>query len=129
MCIRDRSKKVYTTLAVLFVIWCFSAICLHWNKTSRNEIIFKDYGTVLGVEYIRSGKYSAYFRITTDKVVWDSINIRNFPDDNVRVGDILSEQIIITQDSAKYYICKNGMCSQISTCYSWMPCFNKYEKG
>lgn len=79
------------------------------------------------MEFVRSGRHSAYFHVVTNKVQFDEIDITDFPDGKIKVGDTIFLQTVLTKKSAKVSYCKGGLCQPHSTCYSWQPCFSSYQ--
>lgn len=87
----------------------------------------EDWGVVQHMEFVRSGRHSAYFHVITNKVQFDEIDITDFPDGKIKVGDTIFLQTVLTKKSAKVSYCKGGLCQPHSTCYGWQPCFSSYQ--
>lgn len=87
----------------------------------------EDWGVVQHMEFVRSGRHSAYFHVITNNVQFDEIDITDFPDGKIKVGDTIFLQTVLTKKSAKVSYCKGGLCQPHSTCYSWQPCFSSYQ--
>lgn len=66
--------------------------------------------------------------MTTDKYVFKALDITDFPHDNLKEGDRIQLKTVLYQKSAITYYVRNNLQTPISSCYSWIPCFNKYEK-
>ena len=93
------------------------------EDTYRRE----DWGVVKSLELVRAAKRRTYFKVTTDKYNFSELDITDFPDDKIVVGDRLFKQTKINSKVVNVSMCKNDMCMAHSTCYWWMPCFNEYE--
>ncbi len=87
----------------------------------------QDMGKIQSMDFVRASSGNAYFKVVTDKFVFDELEITQFPGDKVIVGDVIFEQVKLTEDAAHRSACKNDTCREISVCYSWMPCFKKHK--
>lgn len=93
------------------------------------QVIIKDYGRVTQMAFVRHTKSAAYFHVTTDRVTWNELDITLYPDESVKIGDNLFEKTVLSKSLAQTYMCKNNLCQPYGICYSWMPCFNRYEQN
>lgn len=101
-----------------------------WSATDANDkpiYLRNDWGVVQSIEFVRKVKSSRYYKVTTDKVVFHEVDVTDFPDGKVTIGDIIFEQNQLQSRVVKTSHCKNDMCLAVASCYSWMPCFDEYE--
>ena len=122
---------------VTFAILCLILVGCTPNKESAGgsssghaqevQYLRDNWGVVKSIEFVRSRKHSAYFRVTTDKVVFDELDVRNFPGEKLVVGDVIFYQTKMSSNEVNTSYCRNDMCQPSGSCYWWMPCFNRYE--
>lgn len=96
-------------------------------QPSEDTYLREDWGVVKSLEFVRAGKSSVHFKVATDKYDFSELDITDFPDDKIVVGDRLFKQTKMNSKVVNVSMCKNDMCMAHSSCYWWMPCFNKYE--
>lgn len=91
------------------------------------HVKFDHWGSVKSVNPVRKTKGNDYQRVVTTKVIFSEFNVKSFPDGFVSVGDVIGQEVRITQYKATTRLCKNGRCVPYGVCYSLMPCFKKYD--
>ena len=93
------------------------------------EVIYKDWGTIKKIsDKCQSSKHSLRCKVTTDKFVFNELDITDFPNDNLKEGDHIQLKTVIYKKSAMTYYVRNNSQTLRGSCFSWMPCFNQYEK-
>jgi hypothetical protein len=98
------------------------------SRTDGTSFFQDDWGTVQKLELVRKAKRHTYYRVVTDKVFFDSINIEAFPGRQIAIGDQIFSNTGVNERKATVQYCRNDTCIGHSTCYSWMRCFEKYER-
>lgn len=116
-------NKFYLILAILTLLGCKD----NTKPDEPVQYLNEYWGNVTSLTFVRAGKNSAYFNVVTDKYVFSELDITEFPEGKVIVGDAIFRQTKLSSSSAEINMCKNNTCVSHSICYSLMPCFNKYE--
>lgn len=111
----------------LFLAACSISGCIEPSEPAIAHSFKDDWGVVKKIEFVRSGAHSAYFHVVTDKVTFSEIDITDFPDGKIKVGDLIYRQTVLSSKSANISYCKGVICQAHSTCYSWQPCFSSYK--
>lgn len=114
-------------LSIILVINLISGCDVRPTDIDSSSIK-EDWGTVKSTEFIKKTKHSIYYKITTDKFIFDKMDIKQFPNDSIIVGQKLFKQTVLNSQSANVSLCSDNLCQPHSVCYSWMPCFNFYEE-
>lgn len=83
-----------------------------------------EYGTVERVSNCKAGKYSYRCSVDTNLNSY-YMNLANFPDNSVIIGDILFLQKENFGTRVEISTCKNNLCSNTGVCFWWMPCFSR----
>lgn len=92
------------------------------------KVIYKDWGTISSIDNCKSSKYSLRCEVITDKYTFNSLDITDFPNDYLKVGDHIQFKTVIYQKSYNTYHVRNNLQLIRGVCYSWMPCFSDYEQ-
>lgn len=111
----------------LFVTVFFISGCTELSEQVIAQSFKDDWGIVKEIEFVRSGTHSAYFRVVTDKVNFSEIDITDFPNGKIKVGDSIYRLTELSTKKADVSYCKGANCQAHSTCYSWQPCFSSYK--
>lgn len=121
-------KQLLSGIALVSLLVLTSACApASTSPETDGHVITESWGTVKHMTFIRHTKSAAYFKVQTDSVTFDSLDITSFPGERIDIGDKIFLQTTLTSGSASTSMCKNNTCLLRSVCYSWMPCFNKYE--
>jgi hypothetical protein len=130
-------KNIYQYLYSPFFIGIFIFALLAsffyyivFPKPDSNEeftTIYKDWGIVSSIEYCRNSKYSLRCKVTTDKFIFNDLDITDFPSNLLVKGDEIGQLTKLFNKSSQTYLVSNKEMISISSCFNWMPCFNQYS--
>jgi hypothetical protein len=80
-------------------------------------------GVVVSVTGCDKSKYSLYCLVET--TAWRKrLDITDYPGEYVTIGDTLSWRNVYYEGRREQHMCRNDRCWSLSTCYSWMPCYD-----
>lgn len=129
----NSSTKIVLTYFVLPVGLVVFFLLFLFQKPAEGEspvrIINKDWGTVTSIESCRKTKHSLYCRVETTKVVFNEIDITDFPHNNLKEGDSISFRVDIFEKSYHTYYIRNNWSISTSSCFWFMPCFDNYDEA
>lgn len=108
---------------------CAEAPAEQLTVIDNSHVTFEEWGVVKHVTPIRKTKRNDYQRIETDKVVFNEINVKSFPDGYVQAGDVIGQEVRFTESKVNIKLCKNGLCIPYSVCYKMMRCFEQYQSA
>lgn len=80
-------------------------------------------GKVLQIDNCRSSKSSLRCNVVTDKWIFKSIDITDFPGSIVSVNDNVVAMWKKNNLREEFFLCKNDKCTPQSSCEWWMPCY------
>lgn len=113
---------------VLIVVLVLSVISLYYYKRpdiiSPSIVTHSSYGIVKRVSDCHVGKHSYRCRVETDLSVYYEMDVSDFPNEFVEIGDHLFIERINDGREINSSLCKNDKCTLNGVCYWWMPCFN-----
>lgn len=114
------------------IIFCISLILLSGCQPAENQAssgvpMRVDWGKVTKLEFQRAGKSSAYFKVTTDKFIFEELDITDFPGKKIEIGDQISMLEWVSKKEVSVQYCKANTCISYAICFSWQPCFEEYE--
>lgn len=112
-----------------FIFGLFEFLSWAMPKPTNNDIAYvikKDYGTVKSIKKCSSGRHSYECEIRTTKFRFPQLDVTRYPTEMIVKGDNLFRQVKVYEDLGVYktYNCKNNSCTPISSCYSWMGCWD-----
>lgn len=107
---------------VLFVAAC-AAFMLSSNP-STPQTTMKSLGSVLEVKDCSSGKHSHSCNVLTTSHQWVT-DLRNWPGEILHPGDRLDMRTDQSGGRRETWMCRNGLCRAISSCWRWMPCWDR----
>lgn len=97
----------------------------------QGQLYVEEFGIVQSVKVHRdqkTRKKTNFHDVKTDLMELSKINQRRFSGEIIRVGDVLSKTVFLTDEMAEIQLCKNGDdCKLFSVCYRFMQCFGKYQ--
>lgn len=111
----------------LYLSIFFISGCTENSEAVVDQSFKDDWGIVKEIEFVRSGAHSAYFRVVTDKVKFSEIDVTDFPNGKIKVGDSIYRLTVLSTKRADVSYCKGGLCQPHSVCYGWQPCFSAYK--
>lgn len=126
MLTRKEMSIIFLIISILFS----TALYLKPNisDTEKPEIINKDWGIVLSITNCKKSKSSLRCKVDTNKFLFHDLDITDFPDNYLQVGDQISKQTLLYKEVAKISYVRNNMALSHSSCASWQSCFEKYNK-
>ncbi|AJT60877.1 hypothetical protein AVU32_gp036 [Vibrio phage ValKK3] len=125
-------KWVLNLLIAACVIGIAFIACLTYSSLSKSDTVLRtlttDYGKVVSVSSCDSRKHSIDCLVRTDKYNLGRIRVTDYPgDDMIYVGDKIFLERRVYEDRVETRKGRNGYTVRSSVCYSWMPCFDKYD--
>ena len=117
------SKSNIAVVIWVLLVGAFAAFMLT-SEPATPHTTMKPLGSVLDVSACVSGKHShlCHVRITSHE--WQT-DLGVWPGEILQRGDLIAmrtDQLGWRKDT---WMCRNGVCRSISSCWSWMPCWDK----
>ncbi len=120
------SWSVFFSLFLLF-----SLGLLIYNSLAKNDkplvSLKEDFGTINQIGTCNHSKYSYSCNFSTNKFKFTGFNVLRLPFEQIKINDKISKRVDIYDNFAKVYYIQNGYQVSTSSCFSFMPCFSKYE--
>ena len=126
MKINTLAFSLYTLIAamVAFIgLMCYSAFT---RDDTPNQHFDKDWGRVTNITSCQKYKHSLVCRVETDLFVLPSIDITDFPNDMVVLGDRIGLRNTLFDGRVETFYTQNGRQIAHGTCFNWMPCRKNY---
>lgn len=108
----------------MFVMW----LSMPHPSGRAHSVSRVSYGVVRSVDDCRAAKHSLHCLVRTERSAYE-LDVTRFPGNIVQPGDELFTERrnwTLTKsrpDVRHSYLCKNDQCEIISTCWSWMSCW------
>lgn len=117
------SKSSIAAIAWLLLVASCAAFLL-FTETTPKQTTMKPLGVVLHVKECHSGKHSHTCSVLTSTHQWVT-DLGNWPGEILQTGDQLSMRTDQSRGRRETWLCRNGLCRSLSTCWSWMPCWDR----
>jgi hypothetical protein len=113
---------IISTMALMLVSVIIAEFVIEPGETT---VIVEQRGKILQIDNCRKTKSSFRCRVLTDKLIFKSIDITDFPGYTVSINDNISAMWKKNNLREKFFLCKNNKCTAQTTCEWWMPCYKK----
>ena len=100
-----------------------------FNSDKQDKVIDVhdiDLGKVINVRDCQDWFYSTECTIQSEIFTLEKIDINEFPNNTVVMGDHIGVRLSIYSNRVERRHFQNGEFTHYDTCYNWMPCRNNY---
>jgi hypothetical protein len=112
---------------IIFFIFLDVFVKAKIGENEKPKVSHKDWGVVTLVNNCRTSKYSLYCNVETNLFTFNQIDVTNFPNKYINVGDKIGKQLLVYKEFTQTSYTQNNLAMQISRCNYWESCFNKYN--
>ncbi|GAF72782.1 unnamed protein product [marine sediment metagenome] len=116
-------KLILAAIAIILLI--FFTVPFVFAPGEFVEIKTEDWGVVHTIDSCHAGKYSYRCDVKTNVYHFKEIDITDFPDNSLAVGDKIFRQDDVYENKIEIYYCKNKMCSPHGYCNEYSPCWDE----
>lgn len=117
------SKSTMASIVWVLFVAGFAAFMLFSNPDPK-QTTMKSLGSVVDVKNCHSGRHSHSCNVLTTTHQWVT-DLGNWPGEILQPGDQLALRTDQTGGRIETWMCRNGLCRSVSSCWSWMPCWDR----